>query len=228
MALSHSPKTVKDGLVLSSDTANPKSYLGSGTVIKNMITEISGEVVNSPTYSTSLKGYFSFVTDDYLRFPNDTALDLQTYSVEVFARTNATTQNGFWFEKGTVNSQYSLFQESSSIIWRANIGGIGTSNMIMLNTSSFINTTDWFHIVGTFTSGSQKIYINGVERGSNTLTGTISTNSGGMSVGVYGGFSGGRGYYYNGDIAVVKVYNKVLSETEIKQNFNAIKGRFGL
>lgn len=228
MALSHSPKTVKDGLVLSLDTANPKSYLGSGTVIKNMITEISGEVVNSPTYSTSLKGYFSFVTDDYLRFPNDTALDLQTYSVEVFARTNATTQNGFWFEKGTVNSQYSLFQESSSIIWRANIGGIGVSNMIMLNTSSFINTTDWFHIVGTFTSGSQKIYINGVERGSNTLTGTISTNSGGMSVGVYGGFSGGRGYYYNGDIAVVKVYNKVLSETEIKQNFNAIKGRFGL
>jgi len=42
------------------------------------------------------------------------------------------------------------------------------------------------------------------------------------------GYAGSRGYYYNGNIAIVKVYNKTLSDNAIKQNYNALKGRFGL
>jgi hypothetical protein len=49
-----------------------------------------------------------------------------------------------------------------------------------------------------------------------------------MSIGVYGGESGGRGYYYDGDIASLKVYNSVLTDNEIFTNFQAIKTRFGL
>jgi hypothetical protein len=49
-----------------------------------------------------------------------------------------------------------------------------------------------------------------------------------MSIGVYGGYAGSRGYYYNGDIAIVRVYNKALSASEVLFNYNALKGRFGL
>lgn len=227
MSLAHNPHITTNGLVFYLDAANPKCYSGSGTVVKNMITDIAGELVNSPSYSSNLNGYFSFVAGDYLRFPNDTALDSQQFTVEVFARTNNTTQNGFWFEKGTVNSQYNLFQEYSNIRWRANFD-FGFVNMISVSTAAYINTTDWFHIVATHVSGNQKLYINSNQVGSNTITGTISTNNGGMSVGAYGGFSGGRGYYYNGDIAVVKVYNKALNADEVEKNFFALKGRYNI
>lgn len=181
---------------------------------------------NSLTYNAD--GTFSFNgSSNVITFPENSALNSQTVSVEVWAKTNATTQNGFWFEKGNVNTQYSLFQEGGSIRWRANFGS-GLVNMVSPTTASFINTTDWFHIVATFVSGQQYVYINGNQVGSNTLTGTITTNANGCSIGAYGGFNGSRGYYYNGDIGVVKVYNRALTAAEVSQNYNALRGRYGL
>lgn len=224
MALGHSPEIVKDSLVFSFDAKNVKCYPGTGTSCSDSIIQNAG-LVEGATYNSA--GYFSYVTDDYLRFPNSTSLDNQSFSVEVLARTNATTQNGFWFEKGTVNTQYSLFQEGSAIRWRAQANG-ATVNMVSPTTATYINTTNWFHIVGTCTSGSQVVYINGVSVGTGTTAGPFETNTGGMSIGAYGGYSGAHSYYYNGDIAIVRVYSKVLSQVEVLKNFTAVRGRFGL
>lgn len=224
MGLAHSPKIVTNGLVFCVDAANKKSYSGSGTVWNDIGGQtLSGELINSPTYNTSNLGYFQFVTDDYARFQNNTALDTQTPTVEVWVRTNATTQNGFWFEKGTVNTQYALFQEGSVIQWR--LGPLGD---LSTTTATYMNTTNWYQVVGTYTSGDRRLYINGVQVNSNATAGALSTNTGGMSVGVYGGYAGSRGYYYNGNLASVKVYNRVLTPSEIIQNFNALRGRFGI
>lgn len=172
------------------------------------------------TYATD--GSFSFNgSSDYIRFNNSTALDTQTPTVEVWVKTNSLNQNGFWFEKGSVNTQYSLFQEGTAIRWRMNIGGVTN---LSATTASFMNTTEWFQIVGTYTSGTRKLYINGVEVASDSQTGTIATNSGGMTIGEYGGGA----YRYNGSINVVKVYNRALTQEEIQQNFNALRGRYGI
>jgi len=224
MGIGYNPRIVTDGLVLCLDAANRKSYPGSG----NTWTDLSGlgnngELVNSPTYNSSNFGYFQFVTDDYARIQNNTALDTQTPTVEVWVKTNNTNQNGFWFEKGTVNAQYSLFQEGSVIQWRMNIGGITN---LSTTTATYMNTSNWYQVVGTYTSGTRRLYINGVQVNSDTQSGTIATNSGGMSIGVYGGFSGARGYYYNGNLAACRVYNRVLTPQEIQQNFNALKSRY--
>jgi hypothetical protein len=95
-------------------------------------------------------------------------------------------------------------------------------------TTAGINTTGWFQVVGTFITGSRKLYVNGILKNSDSATGTITTNNGGMSIGVYGGYSGSRSYYYNGDIAIVRVYNKVLLASEVLNNYDALKNRFGL
>lgn len=225
MGTNYNPKVITDGLIFNFDAKNIRSYPGSGTSASDLIgNSTTGELVNSPTYNSS--GYFSFVTDDYIRFTNSTALDVQTFSIEVWVKTNALSQNGFWFEKGTVNTQYSLFQEGSVIRCRINTGGL--INAISVTTASFMNTTSWFQVVFTFISGEQKCYINSSVAGSGTTTGTLATNNGGMSIGAYGGYSGNRGYYYNGDLAVAKVYNRVLSQEEVLQNFNAFRGRFGI
>ena len=156
-------------------------------------------------------------------FNNNTALDTQAVTVEVWVNTNATNQNGFWFEKGSVNSQYALFQEGASIQWR--LGPLGD---LSTTTATYMTTGTWYQVVGTYTSGNRRLYINGVQVNSNATAGTLSINNSGMSIGVYGGATGARGYYYNGNISTVRVYSRNLSPAEVLLNFNANRGRYGI
>ncbi len=237
MTIYGGPDIVTDGLVFDMDFGSSKCYSGSGTACTDISTSnLSGELgvagLFVPIYNTSVNNkYFSFngtTNSRLIRVPNNTNLDTQTPSVEVWIKTNETTQGGFWFEKGTVNSQYSLFQEGANIQWRQNFtAGLSTFSTGTATTAG-ITTSSWFQVVGTFTSGSRILYVNGAQKNSDSATGTIVTNNGGMSIGVYGGYNGSRGYYYNGDIAIVRVYNKVLTSTEVLNNYNALKGRFGL
>lgn len=234
MSIYGGPDITTDGLILNMDFASTKCYPGSGTSCFDLSSNnFIGEIVNNPPYNNTVNNkYFNFngaTGSRLIRIPNTTILDTQTPSVEVWMRTDNTTQNGFWFEKGTVNTQYSLFQEGASIRWRHFITGVGVSSLSATTASVGVNTTSWFQVVGTYISGSRKLYLNGQLISSDTRTGTIATNNGGMSIGVYGGYTGatGRSYWYTGDIAVVRVYNKELSTTEILQNFNTLKGRFG-
>jgi hypothetical protein len=231
MANQYGPQIITSNLVFNMDFGNSKSYSGSGSSCYDISTsQLTGEIVNSPPYSSNVNNkYFSFngtTNNRLIRIPNSNLLDTQTPSVEVWIKTNATTQSGFWFEKGVVNTQYSLFQEGANIQWRQNFGSLNTFSTNAVNAG--LNTTSWFQVVGTYASGNRKLYVNGILKNSDSQTGTISTNTGGMSIGVYGGYSGSRSYYYNGDIAVVRVYNKQLSDSEVSTNYNALKGRFGL
>jgi hypothetical protein len=232
MSIYGGPDIVTDGLVFDMDFGSSKCYSGTGTSCKDLsVNNFNGELINSPPYTSSTNNkFFSFngtTNNRLIRVPNSTLLDTQTPSVEVWIKTNATSQSGFWFEKGVVNSQYSLFQESNTIYWRQNFG---TFNQLITTTtvSAGINTSSWFQVVGTFITGSRKLYVNGILKNSDSQTGTIATNNGGMSIGAYGGYSGSRGYYYDGNIAIVRVYNKELSASEVLTNYNSLKGRFGL
>lgn len=190
------------------------------------------DLTNSNTLTASSLTYasdntFSFNgTSSYLIAPENSALNTQTPSVEVWVKTNSLNQNGFFFEKGNVNTQYSLFQEGGNLIWRLHNGTSITQ--ISVVTATYINTSQYAHIVATYTSGARKLYINGVLVASDTAAFTIPTNANGCSIGVYGGYNGGRSYWYNGNIAIVKVYNKALSASDVLQNFNALRGRFGI
>lgn len=209
-------------LVFSVDFANRNSYPRSGSTCNDLVGKNVGTLTNSPTFSSNRGGYLSFVTDDYIVFNNDTRLDSQSFTVGVWARTNATTQNGFFFEKGAVNTQYALFQQGASLTWRQYYTNTSSTVDLNVSTASYVNTTDWFHLVGTFTSGTRRLYVNGVMVASDTQSGTIGTSASGMTIGSYNT----GGYYYNGDIGVVRVWTYALSEREVRQNFNALRGRY--
>jgi hypothetical protein len=240
MSIYGGPDIITDGLVLDMDFGSSKCYSGTGTACtdisnSNLTGELGVAAANlfAPTFNTSVNNkFFSFNGETnarLIRIPNSTILDTQTPSVEVWIKTNATNQYGFWFEKGVVNSQYSLFQHSTVIYWRQTTSVGGLLDLITDTSSTAgLNTTNWFQITGTYVSGSRKLYVNGILKNSDSATGTLATNAGGMSIGVFGGYSGSRGYYYNGDIAIVRVYNKELSASEVLTNYNSLKGRFGL
>jgi hypothetical protein len=225
MSVYAGPEIVNDGLVLCLDAANSKSYPGSGISWFDLSSSSVAEGVNSPVFETSSFAFNGTTNNRLFRIPNSTSLDTQNPSIEVWVKPNLLSQNGFWFEKGTVNSQYSLFQENTNICFRTKPSGTMDS---LYGASSVLSTTNWNHIVAVKSATEKIIYINGARVYSKSYTDTVSTTTGGVSIGAYGGFAGGRGYYYNGNIASVKIYNRDLSPLEIQQNFQAHRGRFGI
>jgi hypothetical protein len=221
MGINYNPRIVTDGLVFCFDAKNVKSYSGSGT----SFTDIGGALAsNSGSFASysSTPGHISFngSNGSGIQFPSSSIHDTQTPSVEVWVRTNALSQYGFWFEKGTVNSQYSLFQEGTTIVWRH------AGNSQYTTTSTYMTTGVWYQVVGTYTSGSRKTYINGSLVTSDTVSYSVNTGGSGIGLGSFGG--GQTGYQFNGDLAVVKAYSKALSADEISQNFNALRSRFSI
>jgi hypothetical protein len=223
MSYYNGPTIVTNGLVLFVDVKNTKSCPSSNTVLNDLAGNNTFTLSNI-TYNAD--GNFSFNgSTSTIISPENSALNTQTPTVEVWVKTNNTNQNGFWFEKGQVNTQYSLFQEGTVIQWRQYIGGVTN---LSTTTATYMSTSQWAQVVGTYTSGARRLYINGVLVNSDGQSGTIATNTNGSSIGVYGGFNGSRGYYYNGSLAICKVYNRALAPNEVLQNYNATKTRFGL
>jgi hypothetical protein len=217
---------VVDGLILHLDAQNLSSYPGSGTDWFDLTANASTASLENTTFFTSEynQDWFNFNGSNSLaKIPNNVVFDNQTITVETWVKTANLSQNGFFFEKGDLNTQYSLFQGGSSLIWRQNIGGLTD---LSIDSSVLSGTTQFSQIVGTYSSGNRKLYINSVLVASDSQAGTINTDAGGISIGAYGGFSGGRGYYYTGSIAVIRVYSKQLTDAEVVQNYNITNDRF--
>ena len=135
--------------------------------------------------------------------------------------------NDFIFEKGNVNTQYSLFSHSTDIVFRTKHSGDG-----LYHTQSPAKSTvgvvngQWHHIVGSWDGSTKIIYVDGILRNSVSKSGNLVTQTTGAAVGRFGGTS--TGYYFGGYIPKVALYNRALSAEEITQNYNALKSRFEL
>ena len=189
---------------------------------------INFSISSKPTYSTTAKGLFNFNgSSTFFTSPENSSFNTETFTIECWARTSSVNQNGFFFEKGTVNSQYAIFLENPNIKIRTNTAISGVADL-QFTAASYIQANVWFLVTASYNNGLKSFYINGVLLGTQTVTGGFTTNANGMSIGVYGGQTGGRGYYFNGDIANLRFYNRVLTGAEVSQNFQATKTRFGL
>ncbi len=83
---------------------------------------------------------------------------------------------------------------------------------------------DYYHIVITHDNVTAKAYVNGELVGSKPCIGSRQPSNK-LTLGSY---SPGYSTKYNGEIPIVKVYSKSLTASEIKANFNAVKGRFNI
>lgn len=220
-------RIVTDGLVLHLDASRQSSYPEPKTSVN--ITDLSptgiiGTLVNGPTYDNG-----SIIFDgsnDVITMPNSTALDNQTITIDSWFYPHTTLlQHGFLFEKGQVNSQYSCFMEDSYFDFRT----VGLSpEDLSIGSLAYFTADKWNHIVCTYGAGTKRIYVNGILTDQAIgLTGIISTSINGMSIGAYGGTSN-HDYFFNGGIAITKIYNKALTQAEVTQNFNADRSRFNI
>lgn len=86
-----------------------------------------------------------------------------------------------------------------------------------------VTVNTWVNLgFALFPDGSRRVYKNGIE---------IHYNTGGLGGTATAEFSVGcinQNHFITGNIAQVSIYNRALSAAEIQQNFNALRGRFGI
>ena len=221
-------RIITDGLVLNLNAADQNSYPGSGTTWSDTSgNSNTGTLTNGPTFNSANGGIILFDgVDDYGSVTNTASLRPSTeLTVSMWLKAAATTPvwKKLWGQD-PYSGGYLIFLESDGTLIRAL--HYVSSTEYRCNTSTTISTTVWKQAVFTFKTGDAiRSYFNGVA-GDGTVSlpaGTFNYNT--SNPWLFGTVGGG---YYNGYIANVLIYNRALSATEISQNYNAQKSRFGL
>ena len=243
MAFNFSPKTVTDGLILYLDAANPKSYVsGSSTWTDISKNSNNGTLTNGPTYSAANNGSILFDgVDDYFITPTGSTPSLNITSqitLETWFKSTSLANNlhgDGLFSKGlSTDGNSAVYELILTNNTTTNIPyfrlRIDSSTLIYNPTNILINLNQIYHIVCTYDGAIMRIFVNGIESGSGLSTsGTIQNNTQQLTIGVrYLARNIGTDHYFSGNIYLSKIYNRALSATEIQQNYNATKTRFGL
>lgn len=181
---------------------------------------------NNLTYSSDDTYSFNG-SSSYLSMPNTSVLNITTgLTIESWVKFDGNSDD-FIFEKGDVNTQYSLFSHSTDIVFRTYHAGEGSYHTQNPEKSAVgITNGVWVHIVGSWDGAYKRIFVNGELKNEVAKSGALTTTAQGASVGRFGGST--AGYFFNGYIGKVLVYNRGLTAAEIKQNFNAHRGRYGV
>jgi len=225
MALGHGPTVVTNGLVLALDAADRNSYPGSGTTWTDLSGNgNNGTLTNGPTYDSEVGGCFSFDgTNNWIDIPTPN-LSSSNYTVIGASRFITITRPGLLAGR-TISSKNNNWLVGQ---YGYPAGATGTNGAYFaegwLTGASLPTDTNWriYAATGNISGDIYELYVNGI----------LMDSGNGGSAGP-NGFALGRGTsayneYSNSKISYVLAYNRVLTASEIQQNFNALRGRFGI
>ena len=215
---------VTENLQFYVDAGLPSSYSGTGTTWYDISGNSRNLTMNSLSYSSNDGGYIIFDG-------SHTADSVATYSinfsngftVESVAKFSGSGQEGLFAFNG--NGKFINVQaQETNIRWEVDQGS-------SFETTNSLTSSTWYHVTCVYegtsngSSATARIYINGVENNTGSLyadrTGTSQSQTSNFELGLHDN-------YLNGNIALSRMYNKVLSPSEVLQNFNYTKDRFGL
>ena len=216
--------------VTANDTA---SYPGTGTVWYDLSPNgYNGTLTNGPTFNTT--GSTSWFTydgvNDYTQFPTGSnGSSTSSFSVGLWIKNiKSTAQTGLLL-RGQSSADWSIRVENEGSN-QVNFGAAaaltsgGTlSGIYAYDNARTFGTTTWYYLGGVWTTGvSAKFYYNGTLDNTTTTTRSfLRNNTTGWNQGRYGST------YFGFDCAEIMVYERALSDSEMTDNFNATKSKYG-
>jgi hypothetical protein len=212
------PDIVQDGLVAVFDAGSTRSYPGTGGTWYNLIGSVNG-TLSATSIGTTTAGVMTFDgVDDTINIPLASLASTDFTVIGVTQRTNSAAGR---LISGRLNNwllgQWDIYKRQYfSEGWVTGPRG----------TTDDLNTHIWCG-TGNISADIYKFREDNVEYIGNTAGGSAGPN--GFLLGnYYAGNSGNGSEYGTGTITLLLVYNRVLTDTEITQNYNAQKSRFGL
>ena len=224
MSIAYNRSIVTSGLVACLDAGNPRSYSGSGTTI----TDVSGQgatgTINGTIsfVSAGQASYWNFATSSDSNFISSTLS--QSYVDCTFVLYPDFNANNGSAIAGLISNSSPAAPTDKSLRFQG-VNGTGPWTLADRNPG---DANDWAYPTAT------TYYVNGTV--SNILVsgwnifGGYRTNQSTfpLSFAYYLGSSGYPARSFQGRIAVALLYNRQLSATEQLQNFNALRGRYGV
>jgi hypothetical protein len=213
------------GLVLYIDSVSPDCYPGSGTSIYDLSGQgNTGTLVNGATVSG---GSINFVgsSTQYINVPHSTSLNLSTsFSVGCWVYYQSGSGRIIQKDDRGVGDNYTRLWELGGYngtmrieIWHSD------GNTVSIYGSA-LTVNGWMHLAYIFDGSSVILYQNGSSTNSTSFSGDVRTAATPITIG--GGYSSSE--WFTGYITGAYVYNRPLGASEVLQNYNAQKSRFGL
>jgi len=209
-------------------TANNGTVDGSpGTILLPEGTTSGKDILGFPLTHTN-NGWLNLSGSEYVDVADNSVLDFQSaFTIEC------------WINMVTNSSSYGMFiTKRSSATYSGNDGyGLGwgaapylriyywsgSSEKQIQSTVAIVEGT-WYHVAATIdTGGTQKIYVSSTSfdssPASETNTGNIDVNTASLRIGY------GNSDYFDGTIDEVRLYNRVLTASELEKNYKHGKSK---
>ena len=226
------------GASLTAYTSTIGSIITRSTAVSDISNNTNtGTLVNSPVYSPA--GYFSYdyTKSQQLTFANNPNLQFlgnSPYTLEAWIyptrNPGASNYTGIFDREsnpGSGRDGYNLYflggTAGATTQITAERFSAGTASATWITLYESVSVNAWHHIVATYDGSLLRIYRNGsYVSTSSASTGAITNTVKTLTIGVRGGNR------FDGRIGVTNIYNRALSASEIKQNFNAYRSKYGI
>jgi|14_taG_2_1085336.scaffolds.fasta_scaffold12801_3 hypothetical protein len=227
MSYSFGKSIVTDGLVFYVDAANGNSYSGSGTTWSDLVGNTDGTLKNTPTFDSGDGGSFYFNgSNEYTDIKS--LVIPANITVSAWINPSATTSAGqiLTSDDSAVSIRnWQFLMEADNKIRAIGFHTSGNQNLQFVTTDTIPDDT-WTMVSFTSDGTNIKIQFNGVEKATGSFPYSLLGNGSTGDALIGARKSSSLAAFFNGKIAVVQVYDRALSSTEILQNYNALKNRF--
>jgi hypothetical protein len=216
---------INDNLTIIYDAANPKSFILGSTKWNDLSKfDYDGDLTNSPGYNSNNYGSLTFDgVNQYISIPKTGILTSKSaFTINCWVYPTSLTGIRPIFVNYYVGNLEVLFRFNGSNLQFVTF----TSSQVGGTTQAFTAINQWSNVVASYDGTTMKTYVNGVQ------SPTTFSQSGGLSTStlpyLIGYYTSPTNYYFEGRIAYCGLYLRTLTDSEILQNYNATKSRFGL
>lgn len=256
MSLNHGSRIITDDLMLHLDAANPKSYPGSGTTWYDVSGNGRNATIKGnplPSFDANNKGSFDFDNGSYASVSHDSEIESAVFG----SSTNFTLCGWVYIQSlgnyGTlINKAHDgWYSGATNGVWIDAAGGVetvsataessnpsGSNFRLKANSVTGYTNTDltgrWIHIAYTGDGTTARLYIDAVQILSGAFSSITRTRNGttnDIAIGTRAVNTSGTATasaVTNSLICTISAYGRGLSVEELEQNYNALRGRFGL
>lgn len=207
---------VQEGLVLMLDAGNVRSYPGTGT---------SWYDLSSRAYTATMRNLTSsnWVTVDGQKAFETNDTNNQGFTVSNFVRLGNQRTFSIWLKSKSFSVGWQTwFDDSNERI----LFGTSTNTMHIypdVNITANLQINTWYNLAYTLSGTTATAYLNGSSIGSGTYSSSVLTGTG--DIWILGDTGGEITSCY---CTIAMAYQRALTATEMTQNFNAHRGRFGI
>jgi hypothetical protein len=218
MAILTRNNIVTNGLVMYLDAANKISYPGTGTTWQDLSgNNNNGTLTNGPTFSTDGGGSIVFDgSNDYVSLSH--IGDTTSFSYEVFIKPTQVTKDQMYIGYSTITSHYVRIYGSRAFL------SVNANGQRTLQHNQILQNNQFYHIISIYNGVQLKIYVNNDLTSGSVINQTLT----GWGTNRIGRWYDADQRSFVGNIYLLRIYNRELSQQEIQQNYNATKVRFGL